>query len=414
MLRHRRIAGGGGLPALLLFGVVAACVAFSASAATASAATWAEEGDAGSLTVDAQLPTGSGSLDAITGGIDNTRFGDADEDVYAVCSTGTGFSATTATGADPKLYLFGADGRLVAFNDDYSSSESRLVVASPSPGRHYLAIVAYPERAKDANGTSISEPGEGPLAAWSEDAADSFSYTVDLAGAEFCPVARPPAAAGDAYEHNGSDTALVVGPADGVLANDTDADGDALTASVQTAPSHGSLTLSSDGSFRYQPREDFVGSDTFAYTANDGSSESGAGIVVVTVHPGCAGRRATAVGSDGADTIRGSAGADVIAGLGGDDKLRGADGSDLLCGGGGDDKLKGESGDDHLDGGSGDDALWGAFGDDTLLGAEGRDRVDGHHGDDAVSGGSGGADVCRGDKGVDSHDGTCERSAGFP
>ena len=44
------------------------------------------------------------------------------------------------------------------------------------------------------------------------------------------------------------DTPLSVNVASGVLANDTDVDGDTLTAVLVTGPAHGSLTLNADGS----------------------------------------------------------------------------------------------------------------------------------------------------------------------
>ena len=47
--------------------------------------------------------------------------------------------------------------------------------------------------------------------------------------------------------------------APGVLANDTDADGDALAALLVSGPAHGSLTLNADGSFTYQPAQNFSG-----------------------------------------------------------------------------------------------------------------------------------------------------------
>ncbi len=53
----------------------------------------------------------------------------------------------------------------------------------------------------------------------------------------------------------------------GVLANDFDADGDPLTAILVTNPSHGSLSLKTDGSFTYTPDEDFSGTDSFTYKA---------------------------------------------------------------------------------------------------------------------------------------------------
>ena len=61
---------------------------------------------------------------------------------------------------------------------------------------------------------------------------------------------------------------LVVDAA-GVLGNDTDADGDSLTAVEPTDASHGTVTLDGDGSFTYAPDPGFVGPDSFTYRAED-------------------------------------------------------------------------------------------------------------------------------------------------
>ena len=63
-------------------------------------------------------------------------------------------------------------------------------------------------------------------------------------------------------------------PPPGVLANDTDVDGDALTASLVTQPAHGTLSLNADGSFTYTPDANYNGADTFTYAANDGTADS--------------------------------------------------------------------------------------------------------------------------------------------
>ncbi|WP_264001037.1 cadherin-like domain-containing protein, partial [Mycolicibacterium gadium] len=55
------------------------------------------------------------------------------------------------------------------------------------------------------------------------------------------------------------------------MTNDTDADGDTLTATVDDGPSHGSLTLNSNGSFTYTPDENYYGTDSFSYIASDGN-----------------------------------------------------------------------------------------------------------------------------------------------
>ena len=63
-----------------------------------------------------------------------------------------------------------------------------------------------------------------------------------------------------------------VGASEGVLNNDTDADGDGLTASLVTGPSNASVfTLNPDGSFTYTPVGNFTGTDTFTYQVSDGN-----------------------------------------------------------------------------------------------------------------------------------------------
>ena len=95
------------------------------------------------------------------------------------------------------------------------------------------------------------------------------------------PVNDAPVAAADSYSTN-EDTPLVVAAA-GVLANDTDVEGDSLSAVLATGPSNGIVTLNGDGSFTYTPNANFNGSDSFSYKANDGSLDSGVATVSITV-----------------------------------------------------------------------------------------------------------------------------------
>jgi Tol biopolymer transport system component len=70
----------------------------------------------------------------------------------------------------------------------------------------------------------------------------------------------------------------------------------------------------------------------------------------------CAGRRATIVGDDGPDRIRGTKGADVIVANAGKDKIAGRGGSDRICAGKGKDKVAGNAGKkDRCFGGGGKD-----------------------------------------------------------
>ena len=94
---------------------------------------------------------------------------------------------------------------------------------------------------------------------------------------------RAPSATNDSYATN-EDSALTVSTP-GVIGNDTDADGNAITASKLTNPSHGSVTLNSNGSFTYTPNANFSGADSFTYKASDGTLDSAAATVSLTVNP---------------------------------------------------------------------------------------------------------------------------------
>jgi VCBS repeat-containing protein len=93
----------------------------------------------------------------------------------------------------------------------------------------------------------------------------------------------PPVASDDTYSVD-EDATLSV-PTPGVLGNDTDAEGDPLTATLVTGPSDGTLTLNANGSFGYTPDPNFTGDDTFTYKANDSTSDSNVATVTITVNP---------------------------------------------------------------------------------------------------------------------------------
>ena len=103
-----------------------------------------------------------------------------------------------------------------------------------------------------------------------------------------------------------------------------------------------------------------------------------------------------AVGTAGADRIRGSAGPDLLFGLGGDDRIAGRGGNDLICGGAGNDRLAGGAGDDVVIGGRGDDERRRRRRRTTSLrGDTGADRLVGGAGDDELRGGPRGDVVLR-------------------
>jgi hypothetical protein len=123
---------------------------------------------------------------------------------------------------------------------------------------------------------------------------DSFTYTVTDGQGNFsvasvnvtvANVNDAPVANNDNYSMN-QDGVLAPAAATGVLANDTDDDGDGLTAAyvAGNGPHHGTVTVFPDGSFEYTPNPGFTGLDTFDYVADDGAVDSNLATVTVKVN----------------------------------------------------------------------------------------------------------------------------------
>ena len=116
-------------------------------------------------------------------------------------------------------------------------------------------------------------------------ATDGTSHTVaNLTVAPNSPIVPSTA---DSYTLNHNllplSTPLTVNAGNGVLANVIDP-GATLTAKLLTGPSHGSLTLNTDGSFKYTPNLLYlVGDDTFTFKAYNGTSYSALETVVIHV-----------------------------------------------------------------------------------------------------------------------------------
>ncbi|MFZ2540676.1 MAG: Ig-like domain-containing protein, partial [Gallionella sp.] len=80
-------------------------------------------------------------------------------------------------------------------------------------------------------------------------------------------------AGNDSYTMMQESTLIVTAP--GPLANDTDADGNPLTAVMYSLASTGTVTGNNDGSLTYTPpTTDFIGVATFTYSAYNGMSLS--------------------------------------------------------------------------------------------------------------------------------------------
>ncbi len=147
---------------------------------------------------------------------------------------------------------------------------------------------AHGELTLNANGSFSYTPEAG------YSGNDSFSYRADdydgqseaaKVTIEVLPPGSnlPPTAAPDAYTAR-QETPLTV-PAPGVLDNDQDGNGDALTAVVESQPANGALTLNANGSFTYTPKAGYTGSDSFTYRANDGQASSAPATVTISILP---------------------------------------------------------------------------------------------------------------------------------
>jgi len=109
-----------------------------------------------------------------------------------------------------------------------------------------------------------------------------FGMTIFLLPCGVFAQNAPPVAGDDSYTTN-VNTPLIV-PAPGVLGNDTDTEGNTLTAVQVSGPTHAaSFTWNPDGSFTYTPTADYTGSDSFTYKANDGAADSNIATVTITI-----------------------------------------------------------------------------------------------------------------------------------
>lgn len=92
---------------------------------------------------------------------------------------------------------------------------------------------------------------------------------------------QAPAGVADAYSTYLNTPLDIATP--GILANETDADGDGLLAFVVTPPTNGTLVLAMNGGFTYTPTTGYTGADSFSYRVFDGTTFSPATTVSLNV-----------------------------------------------------------------------------------------------------------------------------------
>jgi hypothetical protein len=105
---------------------------------------------------------------------------------------------------------------------------------------------------------------------------DTATVTITVSATNTVPLAF-----NDEYTTTQDSPLMIDAP--GILGNDTDVDGDSLTAILVADVIHGTLTLNADGSFTYSPDVGFTGTDQFTYQASDGTGSSEPATVLITV-----------------------------------------------------------------------------------------------------------------------------------
>jgi hypothetical protein len=189
----------------------------------------------------------------------------------------------------------------IARNDSFSTAQGTAITVADANGvlANDSAAAGGPLDAvlvtNVANGLLLFSPAGGffylPNVGFA--GTDTFTYQARESGITVSNVATatinvvppnvPPVAANDGYATNEGQT-LTVNAASGVLANDSDANGNPLTAVLVTGVASGTLTLQADGSFGYVPAPGFVGMVAFTYQASDGTSSSNTATATIAVN----------------------------------------------------------------------------------------------------------------------------------
>ena len=146
--------------------------------------------------------------------------------------------------------------------------------------------VTYSVSTSPNNGTVTSADGVFTYTHnGSESNADSFQYIANDGTSDSQPVTvsitvnpvndAPVVAAGTLSLNEGSNATLTL--------NASDAEGDAMTYAIATAPSNGTATVDGNGVVTYTHNGSETTSDSFTFTSSDGTLTSSAGTVTVTV-----------------------------------------------------------------------------------------------------------------------------------
>lgn len=115
---------------------------------------------------------------------------------------------------------------------------------------------------------------------------DSFTYTImDAGGATATAAVQLTVTAINdtpTAKNDGASTEMDTAVTINVLSNDSDPDGEALSASLMTSPAHG-VVLFNNNLAVYTPSNGFIGTDSFSYQATDAAGSAATATVSITV-----------------------------------------------------------------------------------------------------------------------------------
>ncbi|AXY59742.1 VCBS domain-containing protein [Acinetobacter sp. WCHAc010052] len=183
-------------------------------------------------------------------------------------------SIQVAEGGTATVLVGGAASVLTNDSDAENNLLTAILVTGPAHGTLTL----------NADGT-FSYVHDG-----SETTSDSFTYKVNDGTVDgntvtvqisVTPVNDAPVAVADSFTVVEGGTIS----SGSVLTNDSDADGDTLTAILVTGPAHGTLTLNTNGTFSYVHNGSETTSDSFTYKVNDGTVDGNTVTVQISVTP---------------------------------------------------------------------------------------------------------------------------------
>ncbi|MFC7474898.1 Ig-like domain-containing protein [Dankookia sp. GCM10030260] len=243
-----------------------------------------------------------------------------------------------------------AAGSGLLANDTYAGTAtlSALLVSGPAHGS--LALGA------DGAFTYVPAPGFAGTDGFTYQDSDGLltSATTQVT-LTVTPANRAPMAAADSF--SGTAGVALSLPASTLLANDTDADGNALALTAVGGATNGTVGLATvNGALSVTFTGAAVGTGSFTYTVSDGQGGTATGQVSVSLAAPSTASVYTS-GTAGADLydfalrlnpqqVSGNAGNDTVIGGIANDTINGGDGSDVLNGGAGTDYLTGGAGAD--------------------------------------------------------------------